>query len=199
MAVTDNDRPPYVTFERRPVEDRQASIAAGHYVSQDLDIAVITRPGSRDTLEKPAEVWLKDLAEKVRKQEFPRQWYDAFLASYNAWKSGEELPTQGTPIRGWPVLSPATMKDLLAAGIRTVEDLAALPESEFSVIGTGALSLKAKARAWLDSAEDKGKVVEQVTALTEQVRQLVELTKAQAAEIEALRKQLPRDTAATSK
>ena len=40
-------RPPYVQFEMRAVEDRQASIDAGHYVAKDVAYAIITPAGSR--------------------------------------------------------------------------------------------------------------------------------------------------------
>lgn len=194
MPTVDNDRPPYVVFERRAIEDRNASIASGHYCSKDIDIAIITRPGSRDNLEKEAKVWLAELREKTRQQLIPPNWYDAFNTAYESWKKGEELPENGTPIRGWPVLSPAVQKDLIALGIRTVEDLAALPDGNLGSIGTGAVSYKQKAVAWLEAAKDKGKVIEQVSALSTQVAELVALTKAQAEEIKNLRAQLPKPT-----
>ena len=192
MSTVDNDRPPYVVFERRAIEDRTASIAAGHYCSKDIDMAIITRPGSRDNLEKEARVWLSELREKARQQMLPPAWYDAFNSAYESWKKGEELPENGIAIKGWPVLSPAVQKDLIASGIRTVEDLANLPDGELGTIGTGAVSYKQKAIAWLDAAKDKGKVIEQVAALSTQVAELVSLTKAQATEIQNLRAQLPK-------
>ena len=191
MSTVDNDRPPYVVFERRAVEDRTASLNAGHYCSKDIDIAIITRPGSRDNLEKEASAWLRELHEKARQDMIPKTWAVAFSDAYAAWKKGEELPEKGTPIKGWPVLSPAVQKDLIHTGIRTVEDLAALPDAELGTIGTGAVSYKQKAIAWLEAAKDKGIVVEQVATLSNQVAELVALTKAQAEEIKKLRSQIP--------
>jgi len=190
----DNERPPYVMFERRAVEDRTKSVGSGHYGSKDVDFAIITRPGSRDTFEQEAKIWLDGLKQKAKTGGVPHSWVDAFSESYKRWLAGEEVPTTGTPIKGWQVLSPAAQKDLLASGIRTVEDLAQLPETEFGAIGTGALSFKQKAQAWLDSAKDQGKVSEQVNDLLLKVTALTELAKQQAAEIDALRKQVPAET-----
>ena len=188
-GVVDNSRPPYVVFERRAVEDRTASISAGHYMSRDVDYAIITRPGSRDTLDKEALVWLAELREKARTGSIPQAWYDGFNAAYKAWKDGEELPVDGTPIKGWPILSPAAQKDLINAGIRTVEDLAEIPDQELSIIGTGALSFKQKAKSWLLAASDKGKVAEQLAALATQVQELTKLTRDQAEELNRYRKE----------
>jgi len=186
-GVVDNSRPPYVMFERRAVEDRAASLAAGHYVSKDVDFAIITRPGSRDTLDKEAIVWLSEIREKGRMNAIPSTWFEAFNASYKAWKDGEEVPPNGTPIKGWPILSPSAQKDLIHAGIRTVEDLADMPDQELSVIGTGALSFKQKAKSWLAAAQDTGKLAEQMAALVVQITELTTLTRNQAAEIDKLR------------
>ena len=191
MSVVDNDRPPYVMFERRPVEDRAASSKEGHYVSKDVDFAIITRPGSRDTVEKEAIPWLAELATKARAKSIPESWATGFKDSYNAWKKGEELPESGTPIKGWQMLGPSAQKDLIHAGIRTVEDLANLPDSEIGQIGTGAISFKQKAVAWLAAANDTGKAAAQIADLTAKVTQLVELTQAQATEMAKLKAQLP--------
>lgn len=178
MSVDEN-RPPYVVFERRPVEDRNASIAAGHYVSKDVDFAIITRPGSRDTLEKEAKIWLAEIAEKARKNEggVAQAWPIAFNFAYKAFLDGEELPVSGTPIKGWPVLSPSAQKDIIAAGIRTVEDLAELPESSLAGVGIGGIAFKQKAKAWLEAAKGPGKITEQLNAQAQQIAELSLLTK----------------------
>lgn len=190
-GVVDNSRPPYVMFERRAVEDRTASLAAGHYVSKDVDFAIITRPGSRDTLDKEALVWLGEIREKGRSNAIPSTWFEALNASYKAWKDGEEVPPNGTPIKGWPVLSPAAQKDLIHAGIRTVEDLADIPDQELAVIGTGAMAFKQKAKSWLAAAQGTGKLAEQLAALSTQLEALTALTRNQAAEIDKLRASQP--------
>jgi hypothetical protein len=169
------------------VEDRNATIKAGHYVSRDVDFAVITRPGSRDTFRKEAQVWLNELRDKARSGMIPQSWPDAFTQAYKAWQSGEEAPVEGTPIKGWPILSPSAQRDLIAAGIRTVEDLAQLPDADLKSIGTGAMGYKQKARAWLEAANSTGKVAEQLAQLSTKVGELTALVTQQAAEIDRLR------------
>lgn len=186
MSVDDN-RPPYVVFEQRDIEDRAASEAAGHYVGKAVHFAVVTRPGSRDTFEQDADTWLRNLREKARQKQVPPQWYDAFKASYDAYLSGEEGPVNGIPLRDWPPLSPAARKTLIAAGILSVEDLANVPDADFQNIGIGALSYKQKAIAWLAQAKDSGVTAAKTAALEIQVKELVELAKKQSEEIKNLR------------
>ena len=193
MSIVDNERPPYVTFERRAVEDRAASIANGRYTTKDIDLAISMRPGARDTLEKEAEVWIRELYDRARAGLIPQTWPVAVEQAYQAWKKGEALPETGTPIKTWPVVSPSAAKDLIAAGITTVEALAELPDNLTHSIGTGAVALKQKAIAWLKASNDTGKVVEQMAAMSTQLQQLAELTKAQADEIKKLRAMIPEE------
>lgn len=201
MSIVDNDRPPYVTFERRAVEDRAASELAGHYKTKDVDFVIVTRPGSRDTVEKEAEVWVREIEQKSKSRpgqqaQVPSTWGPAFRQAYEQWKAGEEIPTEGTPIKGWPLLSPGAQKELVHAGIRTVEDLAALPDGDLGGLGIGAMSYKQKAKAWLLSANDTGKAASQIADLTQKIEQLVSLSQQQAEEIKNLRAKLPQSVPA---
>ena len=171
----DNERPPYVSFERRPVEDRNASIEAGRYIARDVDFVIITRAGSRDTVEKDAKAWLQEIEEKSRKGRVPPEWAKHFNSAYEFWLKGESAPESGTPIKGWGVISPAMQDTLLKSGIRTVEDLAMSGQAELQTVGMGALSLKQKAQTWLDLAKDRGTVTEEMLALQTKVADLTEL------------------------
>ena len=196
MSVVDNERPPYITFERRALEDRAESVKTGHYVSKDVDFVTITRPGSRDTIEKEALVWLAECRVHVKNQRMPASWLTAFQTAYEQWRTGETIPDSGTPIKGWPVLSPAAQKDLLHAGIRTVEDLATMPDQDLQLVCMGALTFKLKAKSWLDAAKDTGKLVEQLTSLTQNLSTLQSVIDKQAEEIKRLTALVPQDTPA---
>jgi hypothetical protein len=192
-ATIDNERPPFVQFEMREKEDRTASIAAGHYVAQDVEMAIIARPGSRDTLEKEAESWLSEMRTKSRKGEIPPGWYDFFQRRYTEWKNGETgSVTTGTPIRGWPVLGPAAQKTLIAAGIMTVEDLSEVSDSDLQNIGTGAMSFKQKAKLFLEAANGPGKMAERVNAMEVQMKEMADLIKRQAEALKAAEAQNPK-------
>lgn len=158
-------RPPYVSFEVKAVEDREASIKAGLYKTKDVDYAIITPQGSKDRTEREVSDWFTQLGEQVQQQRFPQEWLTHFRAAYEAWKKGCELPLNGTPILTWPVLSPSQVKNCIDAQVRTVEDLAAANEETLGRIGMGGRSLKDKAVSWLSAASGNGKVTEELAAL----------------------------------
>lgn len=186
------DRPPYVVWEMRAVEDRTESIAKGYEVHKDVAFAIITRPGSRDDLVKEAKIWLKELKQKAKDGQCPVNWPMLFEHSFNEWEKGEIGAVDGVPIKGWTMIGPGAQKTLLAAGVQTVEDLANLPDGDLQNLGTGAVGFKLKARAYLESANSNGKIAEQLAKMQTQMNDLINLTKSQAGEIDRLRQFEPK-------
>lgn len=176
------DRPPYVTFAYEAVEDRNESIKQGRYISRDVAFVTVQQPGERDTVVKEAEVWLAEKFAQARDGRYPHDWAEHFQKKFEAWKKGEEIPVNGTPIKTWPAVSPSTTQAILAAGFLSVEDLAAASESQLAALGPGAITIRQKAQAWIDQANSVGKVAEELTSLKilleEQKRELENLRKA---------------------
>ena len=168
MIEIAKDRPPYVTFEFRAEEDREASIAAGHFVSRDIAYALITPMGSKDRIERVAEDWFVKLAGDVQENRFPAEWLRAFRGAFEDWKAGRATPVSGTAIENWPPASPSQVKTLLDLKVRTVEDLSVANEETLARIGMGGRGLKQKAIDWLASAKDVGKLAEELSALRAQ-------------------------------
>lgn len=160
MPAEEKARPPYVAFETRAVEDRNASIEQGHFVAKDVIFALVTPAGSRDRMEKQADDWLRDLKDAVHQDRFPGEWFEAYERKHKAFVESQEVPEEGTPIMSWPALSPAQVRTVLSANVRTVEDLAVANEETIQRIGMGSRALKEKAIAWLEAANGPGKVAE---------------------------------------
>jgi hypothetical protein len=163
LAVMEQ-RPPYVKFEERPVEDRNASIAAGRAIMKSEIWAIIHPLGSRDCIERNAEEWLADLDGKASRSQYNRDWVRAFHQMYEQFKSGQELTPNGTHVREWAVLSRAQAENLVSAGVLTVEDCAAMNEEAMRRVGMGARELKGRAKDWLTMA-DKRKGAEELNAV----------------------------------
>lgn len=166
------DRPSYVVFERQPVEDRDRSLAEGRYMTKDVDFAIITPIGSKDRIPREVSSWLSNMEQQVREERMPRQWYQQYKDAYEAWKRGEEVPLNGTPIKGWSLIGPAQQKNILGANVRTVEDLAQANDEALLRIGMGAVELKMQAQTWLKTAKDVGSVVKSNTVLEARITTL---------------------------
>lgn len=159
-------RPPFVRFETRSEESRAASVAAGNTVYTDVDYALITPQGSKDCIERRVDEWLVMLREQVKQERFPSQWLDHYKRLYEGWKAEGEIPVNGTPLRNWPMLTPAQVKTLTGLKLLSVEDLAVANEETISRMGMGGRALKDKAVAWLRAqGSDAGKQAEEVVDL----------------------------------
>jgi hypothetical protein len=158
-------RPPYVTFELRPEEDRNASIESGKYVARDVAYALITPQGSKDRVERKADEWLAHISVESRDGRFPEPWVKHYRDAFAAWESGQELPVNGTPILTWPAISPANVKMLLDLNIRTVEELAQATEEGLSHMGMGARALKQRAIDFIAQSGDAGKASAEMEVL----------------------------------
>lgn len=161
-------RPPFVEFEQRAIEDRNASIAAGGAVMRDVDYVVVRQVGSKDTVEKEAAEWLVDLDRMAATGTYPAEWARHFRDKYEAFKAGRSEPELGLSVRQWPSLTKAQAENLIAAGVRTVEDVGVMNEPTMQRVGMGARELKQKAKAYLES-RDANKAAEQITALRVEV------------------------------
>lgn len=162
-------RPAYVRFERRAVQDKAASDAAGRYIAKDVDYALITPLYTKDVIIHKVSDWMPKLAADVENERIPKQWADAYRKGYEAWKAGEEMPLNGTPIKSWGVLSPAQQETLIRMSVLTVEDLAAINDDGIRRIGMGGVDLKNKAIAFIKSGNDTGKLVMENASLKAQL------------------------------
>lgn len=178
----EDDRPVYVEFQVRAVEDREASIEAGHYVAKDVVYAVVTPPGGNLVIDAVAEDWLK----KKRTDKF----FGHYEGVYKAFLEGREAPLEGTPIKEWPPISPAQAEMCLRAEIRTVEDLATCSDGALERIGMGARALQQKAQTWLNTAEGSGKTTERLTKLERMLETMKDEMDQKDRTIESLRAQL---------
>lgn len=168
-VVTPQDYPPFVRFESKSQERRDAN---GNAFFVAVDFVIITPVGTKDEHEKPVEDWFKYLAQLERMDRWPKKWTISYREAYEAWKKGEELPREGTPIANWPVATKAQVEILKAVRVYTVEDMAAANEETMTRIGMGGRSLKQMAQNWLVAQNDTAPLIARIEALEQANRQL---------------------------
>lgn len=189
------EKPPYVQFEMRAVEDRNASIKTGQYTAKDIPWVLVTPAGSKDILEYDAESWLARQREAVMKKRLDPAWLRYYESSYQAFLKNEEPPENGTPLSRWPGLSPAQHANLKSANLRTIEDVASMNEEAIRRVGMGARALQQRALAFLDTLKSGvGAASERVVALENEnsilkatVKDLEETTRMLKSQLDLLR------------
>lgn len=145
----------YAEFYIHSMVDQPASDAAGKLVYRDMEWCRMSRIGSNGTT-------TEDAVNRLRRN--PQLW--PYLEPiYHAWKRGEEEPVSGTRIDMAPFITPSMVSTLKQLNIRSVEDLAELPDSMLGALGMGAQAMREKAKNWLLSANDAGKVVGKISTL----------------------------------
>jgi hypothetical protein len=109
--------------------------------------------------------------------------------AYDAWKTGQEAPINGTPLAAWNGLTPEQAEIFRARSIRTVEEIASLNEATRAHIPLPNLSSIVSAARFAAALADKEKQIdelrvgnvdrdEQINALIAKVNQLAELVTA---------------------
>jgi hypothetical protein len=158
MLTVFDKRPPYVKFEEREMGlDPEATKKEGRPIPRTVVLALITAHGAKDTHETIATDWLERLrVQGANGDEYAANCYDRFSKQYEAWLKGHELPRDGTPVKTWAMCTREAATRLIAIGITTVEDLAAVTDNTLSTIGMDGRYLRDMARGWITEAKDKG-------------------------------------------
>ena len=172
VGATDPDSVMIARFYKRAVKNNFKTAQEGRPVFEDKIYCEYYPAGS--TLLK-----MDVPASEYHKQRFHKQW-----AYYQQTQGGDSREI-GTPLSEWPILSPADVENLRGAKFNTIENIAGASDMQLQSIGMGAAGmaphvLRARAQAYLGAAKD--------TALPQK----------QAADIEALKKQVADLTAMLS-
>lgn len=144
-------------FELHPQLHPAKSHAADKPVYVDVPIVFI-RVRDDETQSKIAHIVTEE-----HKRRFPKQWAE--------FEAENRVPETGTHLRMWPAITPAKLKEFTAAGIVTVEQLAAASDRE---IGSEADTWRERARSWLNPNAEIEALRAQLAASQAQVAALGE-------------------------
>lgn len=171
----------WVEFYTKPVHLEAKSEEEGRPIYQDVPFIKIMFPGDRTkTIERPVKM-NDDLSSPSDPNRFPRHWA-AFLDQ-------KEQVQEGTAIEEWGPIGKSQAMELKGLHIHTVEQLAALPDSALTWLGSR--ELRDKAASWLKQAAG-GKEVSRLTRENAQLRTDMERMQTQ---IDALAAQASQATA----
>lgn len=158
-AVEQEERPPFVQFEIRAMEDHIETRSQGKIVYKDVIFALITPPASKDQHEEFAESWIKKQETNAANGRVNPAFVDGWKKMLEAFKNGQEPPVNGFDIRNWPTASKADIRNMISMNVRTVEDLAAINNEGIKRLGMDGQTLKNKANDWLQANKDQTPLV----------------------------------------
>lgn len=145
-------------FYHHPVLHKNKSKEAGREIYEDKVYILILCPGqSKQETRRPAS--------DQDRMNYPTAW--------RAFCEGRAEPLVGTPIEHLPGLTPARCKELHAVHVRTVEQLANVPDQNLPALGMGGTVLKQQAQAFIQ--KNSSEVAALKHELTEARRMVDEL------------------------
>ncbi len=161
------DKTLLVKFYLKSVNDKAASAEEGRPIFKETEYIDIKVPGQRDGIARPATA--RDVSR------FPEH--------YQAFKNRIEMPVEGTPLSEWAAVSRSLADQLAFQNIKTVEQLAALNDSNMTFM-PGLQNFKQKAKDWLESTKDgailsqlRDELTERDTQIKTQEKLIEKLTK----------------------
>jgi hypothetical protein len=152
-TLSDRDMP-YVMFKTESVPDPVRTKADGLQRFKNQDYAVVTVPGdTKANFIDKIEAFFDKKEQEARAGRVKPEWIAKWRLAYEHYQKGQELPLEGTPIKGWKLLTGAQQDELVRMNVRTVEALANLTDDGIRSFGMGAVELKRRAKAWIAQNE----------------------------------------------
>jgi len=152
------DKRLFVTFFSEAVQNESQTLEQGRPIFDDVDMIRIMYPGSKDTT--------VGVAHYGYQQRFPKQW-----AQY---KAEQDQTTSGTPLSSVPWLTKAQVAEMLAMNLRSVEQLAGMPDNVAQRF-MNHHALKQQAQAYLDAAAGAAPLLKMTAELSKRDEQIAEL------------------------
>jgi hypothetical protein len=132
-----------------------------------------------------------------------RMRWEIIGPAYKAWKAGQDIPVNGTPLAAWSGITPEQAEIVRSFGLRTVEEVAAATDGIVSKVQLpGMRDIRDNARLFIESADqnklaaqmaEKDREIASMRADMEELRQmLIEASKAAEPELNADGSEAPR-------
>jgi hypothetical protein len=155
------------------------------YVNRNMPQSTATEDRLRHL--DPANARFADGAESGEKLQFLNYRWDQIKPAFDAWLAGQAIPEYGIPLSAWPELNPDHVKMFLASGIKCVEDVRDMTESQLAKVRLPNIrDLKRLAAVYIDGlgnrevAEQLATQKTEIDGLKEQLEAAMQLLREQA-------------------
>lgn len=166
----------FAEFFMNPVEFKAESEKAGRPIYRDVPFVRLVNAGDRNNV-------LETKATDHYRAKYRREW--------EAFERGQHGILEGTPLSEWTQISKSQVKEAEFFNIRTVEQLAEVPDTAIQKIGMGWMELRMKARNYLAATKESAPITS-LQAENERLREEIEAIKASLANPEIRKPGRPR-------
>ena len=178
---------PFLRFEyKRHGINAVESEKAGRPVQNVIPFVFVVSAGGQE-YEAVADEYLARKRKEAIQGNYNADWVDHFEKQYAAWKLGQEIPKEGTPLSQWQMIAdPSTRERIISAGVTTVEELMQVPDGSprAQAIGLDWRVWRDMARAWHDEGVSKGSHAKENADLKARLELLEGIVKQQAEKLE---------------
>lgn len=156
----------WVRFYMRPLQNAFETEQQGRPIFADTLFVEIRIPGDNLTIiDRPANA-----SDQAR---FPRHW------AHFQNTQGKDDGNVGTPLTQWPFLRPAQVEELRALKFYTVDQIAFASDQQLGnigmIAGVNPLSLRDRAKLYLETAKDSGLAMRQADELKLREQEIADL------------------------
>lgn len=170
-----DERIPFFWFEDHETGiDAEQSKDLGYPVPKFTTfIYVVPHMHKGDPLDFVAAEWIPRKKQETMMGRYPAGWADEFAHGLKCYKEGKEIPRSGIPLRTYVRIA-KDRREFLANKFPTIEDLAAVPDSNLDAIGLDGRVLRDLARAEVQSRKDLSPLVEELAEAKSTIAALTE-------------------------
>lgn len=147
----------FATFYDDAIKNESETRKKGYAVFDEVLMVKIKVPNQQDCVPRPATQ-----ADKAR---FPKSW-DAYV-------TGKEPADDGFPLAQWPQMTSGELKVCEANGIKTVEQLADIPDAGIHRLGQGGRSMKTRAEKFLKTLTETESLRKENAELRKKIDKLI--------------------------
>jgi len=166
----------YVEFYLEAIKDEESSLKEGRPIFRDVEFIKIIPVGDKHTVVCRPVKKFDDHQSPSDANRWPKQ--------YAAFKNKQTQVNDGTPVEEWPILTKSQAMMFKSVNVHTVEQLAAVSDTNLNNLGMGAREYREKAKAYIENAKGGSGVLalqeenkffkEQIEALKNQIAALSE-------------------------
>lgn len=190
-----------IQFYEMPVANKAQSDQHGRPIFWRWLIGLVTSPAMKNQ-KATVPIRLMDAEGKIVKRTIALQredgqtvWNDElYKDQIDAWNKGRTGDGIGTPLETWPRLNDVSViATLHAVGVRSLEQLAAVPDGALAQIGPNGRQLRDGAAKFMEAAEGNAPM-ERLIAEKEEMKEQIALLMKQVDELTAPKSRKARDT-----